>query len=159
MAAVHPDWFKGWKVPSYWLKMAAVHPDWFKGLKAISYWLKMAAVHPDKKYWRYLPIGWKWQRFIRIGSKCWMYLHIGWKWRLSVPVRWVQVRDDLSDEVHDPAPVVPQRLVVDHVLQVQLAEGGKVVEHQRLHWSHTRRCLCGHLTGKNCETNSVAQTS
>ena len=50
MAAVHPDWFKGWKVPSYWLKMAAVHTDWFKGLKAISYWLKMAAVHPDKKY-------------------------------------------------------------------------------------------------------------
>jgi hypothetical protein len=49
------------------------------------------------------------------------------------PLWLVEVHDDHPDEVHDPAPVVPQRLVVGQVLQVQLTERGKVVENQGLH--------------------------
>ncbi len=45
----------------------------------------------------------------------------------------VEVHDDHPDEVHDPAPVVPERLVVGQVLQVQLTKRGKVVQNQGLH--------------------------
>ena len=60
---------------------------------------------------------------------------------VSSPVWGVQLCDDRADEVHDPAPVVLERLVVPQVLQVELAKCSKVVQHQGLNCLSSKGAL------------------